>query len=351
MKRILFVCSAFIVLILQTSALSAEIFQSTVKKLSILGDKKNIENYLIKQTTSPVPSTAVSTTTITSYNISIPTVTEQGEAGQELVKFLAEKNIFCFTNDQWICMRRQNEGYVSEAEQEVGVSTITRHAPLPLPPGLSVELPYQSQLSISGRKLIGVSFKATKYDVENLPTRVNPSPSLDMTQELQVRIKGQVGRKINVNVDFDDTTADKRDISVVYKGDPDEVVQEAAFGDINMTLPQTEFVGYSKELFGVEVKTKYKGLKSWGFFSRTKGFSEVKSFTGNTQLVRKEIPDTGYIPMKYYAVRLDNDSIVGGSMQVYLDDRNPANTNTNVSTMTVETVIAPVTHTQVDSTS
>jgi len=344
MKRALFLCSITILLVFQTSALRAEIFKSTVKHLSILGDKKNVDNYLVNRSTAAPPATVeVSTLTAGSYNVMIPTVTEQGKAGDELIKYLTEKNVFCFTNDQWLCMRRQKEGYATGNEKEVVVSTITRRASLPLPPGLSIELPYESQLSISGRKLIGVAFKAQSYDVENPPIRTNPSPSFDMTQELQVRIKGQVGRKINVNVDFDDTTADKRDISVVYKGDPGEVVQEAAFGDITMALPQTEFVGYSKQLFGVEVKTKYKGLSSWGFFSRTKGFSEVKRFTGNTQLVRKEIPDTGYIPMKYYAVRFDNDAIVNGTMQVYLDDRNQTNNNVNTSTMTVETLTSPAT--------
>ncbi len=345
MKRFLSACCVIAVLIIQVTTLRAEIFHSTVKNLSILGDKNNVDNYLLKlSTTSQSASVSVSTSTVNSYDLSIPTVTEPGEAGEELVQYLAGTNIFCFTNDKWICMRRQNEGYVTETEKEVVGSSVTRRTPVPLPPGLSVELPYESQLSISGRKVIGVAFKSTTYDVENPPIRTNPSPSFDMTQELQVRIKGQVGRKINVNVDFDDTTADKRDISVVYKGDKNEVIQEAAFGDINMSLPQTEFVGYSKQLFGVEVKAKYKGLESWGFFSRTKGFSEVKRFTGNTQLIRKEIPDTGYIAMKYYAVKLDNDTMVGGSIQVYLDNRNPVTNNINTSTMTVETLTSPATY-------
>jgi len=51
--------------------------------------------------------------------------------------------------------------------------------------------------------------------------------SFELQQSLQVRINGQIGRKVTVNVDFDDTKTDKKDISIVYKGDPDEVVQEA----------------------------------------------------------------------------------------------------------------------------
>ena len=72
-----------------------------------------------------------------------------------------------------------------------------------------------------------------------------------MQQELQARIQGTVARKTTINVNFDDTKENVKDFSVVYKGDPDEVVQEAAFGDIVLSLPSTEFVNYNKQLFGI----------------------------------------------------------------------------------------------------
>ena len=45
-----------------------------------------------------------------------------------------------------------------------------------------------------------------------------------------------------LNVDFDDTQEDKKDISIVYRGKPGEFVQEAAFGDISVNLPS--FCGF-----------------------------------------------------------------------------------------------------------
>ncbi|MBI3542453.1 MAG: hypothetical protein HY075_04160, partial [Deltaproteobacteria bacterium] len=89
--------------------------------------------------------------------------------------------------------------------------------PPPEQPGFNVELPYESGLSISGRKLIALQLKETRHKSAKR-AREQGFPKIqhefNMKQELQVRIKGKVGRKITVNVDFDDTKEDKRDISV-----------------------------------------------------------------------------------------------------------------------------------------
>ena len=133
-----------------------------------------------------------------------------------------------------------------------------------LPPGITAELPFESSLSLSGRKLIGIEYSARKYDREEDGKRKNTS-SLKMEQELQMRVFGSVGKRLNINVDYDDT-ADKKDISLVYTGEPDEFVQKAAFGDISVSLPSTEFSGYSKELFGLKVDTRYKTFTLDSFF-------------------------------------------------------------------------------------
>jgi hypothetical protein len=252
-------------------------------------------------------------------------------AGDEFVEYLNSKNFLFYSRERWQKMRSGLEREEQEKEEpQVSVSTMPKTT-AQLPPGLSVELPYESQLTISGRKTIGFSLKSTIYEHEEAGTRQSTT-AFDMTQELQVRIKGQVGRKVNTNVDFDDTNANKRDISVVYKGDKNEVVQDAAFGDITVALPSTEFVGYSKQLFGINLHTKYKGLESWGFFSQTKGLSEMKKFQGLSTTQRKVLNDTDYLPMKYYMAKFNNDVMQTGSLRVYLDDMNPI--DNNVTTLT-----------------
>ncbi len=270
------------------------------------------------------------------YQLDIPTTTATMVAGAGLLDYLHSKKFFEYNKAEWNEMRERKEKGLAPGQPEVAVSTGPVNLRQGQPSGLAVELPYESQLSISGRKLIGTSVKATLYD-QPLEGVRNNSTVFSMDQQLQIRIKGTVGKKVNVDVNFDDTTTDKRDISVVYKGDSNEFVQEAAFGDINMSLPSTEFVGYSKQLFGIKMDTKYKGLRTKAFFSQTKGLSEVKRFNGNSQFTRQTISDSSYIPMKYYyALRAGISQIRAGTVKVYRADfTNNLSENIVITTGTV----------------
>lgn len=327
MKRFFFFLSTCALLASICADSSAQFAPGHKKRYSILGDNRDAF-FSTVFSTSPAQKNTPKTP---------PAALPQSPeiAGEEFLQFLEDKKVLKYSEDRWRKTKKATEESIYR--EGVEVSTQPRPAPAPLPPGLAVDLPYESQLSISGRKTIGISLKQTLYDKEDPQKRKN-SMAFDMQQELQVRIKGRVGRKINVNVDFDDTTADKRDISVVYKGDPDEVVQEAAFGDITMSLPQTEFVGYSRQLFGIKVDAKpTRNTQVWGFFSRTKGNTEAKRVTGNTELKRNSIPETSYIEKRYYTLKFSpTDAIRAGSVSILRDDQNPNNNNINVSTLTVE---------------
>src|SRR6202158_4183286 len=214
--------------------------------------------------------------------------------------------------DRWNEMRRLIESgqpLYGPLPSEIASSTspIGRLAPaIPPPPGFTVQLPYESRLTVSGRKTIRMIYRSTHFSnsgyatTQGVPTGQS---SFELQQSLQVRINGQIGRKVTVNVDFDDTKTDKKDISIVYKGDPDEVVQRAAFGDITLSLPQTEFAGYTKQVFGATAELQYKALKGYFIGSRTKGETETKEFVGNVILNRINITDTSYIRRRYYNYR------------------------------------------------
>lgn len=230
-----------------------------------------------------------------------------------------------------------------ESGQEPGVPPVVSTATLTSPqrpveeaPGfINVDLPYESGLSIAGRKLIRVKVQETRRKSAQRARELGvPQQQRDfeMHQELQVKIKGKVGRKIAVNVDFDDTKDDKKDISVVYTGDPEEVVQEAAFGDIVLSLPSTKFVSYSKQIFGVRTKLKYKNAQFMAVGSRTKGVTETKRFNGNVKTERREITDTAYARRRYYNISfVPGRAIRANTVAVFRDDRNGFN-NINPNT-------------------
>ncbi|MBN2407592.1 MAG: hypothetical protein JXJ19_07825 [Elusimicrobia bacterium] len=216
-------------------------------------------------------------------------------------------------------------------------------------PQAEIELPYQTRLSITGRKSISVKYGNVYYmgdedDRTIKGTPVDVTKGFEMEQELRVRIKGKVGEKITVNVDYDDTKPsydeDARRISVLYNGDKEEIIQEAAFGDITLSLPSTHFVGYSKNVFGAKVRGRYKKFSFMAIGSQTKGKTEIKEFTGQATFTKKDINDTSYTRRTYYNIDLGVGTshlpIDPGSVKVYLDDKDGSNNDsTNASYMAV----------------
>jgi hypothetical protein len=191
-----------------------------------------------------------------------------------------------------------------------------------------VELPLESKLAVQGRKSIGVNVSGTKYFTE---TGMPPSTTnFNIDQQLQVRLNGTVAKRVSVNVDYDDTKSyeeQQTDISVVYQGEGEEFIQRAAFGDISLNLPNTEFTGYNKKMFGAEIKAKLGKLNLTAIGSQTRGKTKTVVFTGRYTQVKKDILDTEYIRRKYYTIYLDPSHlpITPGSEQIWIDDNNGTN--------------------------
>ena len=227
----------------------------------------------------------------------------------------------------------------------VGIDVSTE-APKPPPP--EIELPtYGTSLSVTGRKVIGFNFSEKRYTSDQTATgRPATTNLIEINQQLQLRMQGKVGPKITVNVDYDDTKANQQDISVVYNGDPNEVVQNVSFGDIDLTLPATEFVSYNKQLFGIRADIKYKGFKATIIASRTKGTTKSRQFLGNSQFVVADFLDTSYLRRQYYDVTFGATArlpIKTGTERVFLAQQAQTQTTTNVNqqTLTVDDLAVP----------
>jgi hypothetical protein len=198
---------------------------------------------------------------------------------------------------------------------------------------------YGTSLSVTGRKIIGFNFNNKTFINPQVLNSARPRSTgvFEITQTLQIRMQGKVGPKITVNVDYDDTKPDKQDISVVYQGDPNEVVQQASFGDIDLSLPATEFVSYNKQLFGIRANLKYKSFNGILIASRTKGTTKTKEFIGNTQFQTIILPDTSYVRRQFYDLTFGGTiplPLLPGSERVFLDQENPLQTQ-NTSSFTV----------------
>ncbi|MGD8719398.1 MAG: hypothetical protein PVH29_11335 [Candidatus Zixiibacteriota bacterium] len=200
--------------------------------------------------------------------------------------------------DSYKAMREEEEFYAWEQERGL------------IP---DIELGHDSDIKFEGRKLFSAGYSKTTYAGGNpLYSEGQPAGDITMEGELQLRIEGTVLRKTHVYVDYDDTRENdtRNQVSVVYKGDPDELVQEAAFGDIILSLPSTEFVSYSssRAVFGAKVDLKYKWARMMAIASREKGETKRASFTGGTELTSTTVSDTGYSQRKFYLLNAAYDA-------------------------------------------
>ena len=201
---------------------------------------------------------------------------------------------------------------------------------------IGLDLPLESRLEITGRK--GVSINYGNVIRTNPPAGVPATggssvggitSGFSLTQDLQVRLSGTVGKRVTVNVDYDDTKEQQRDISLIYKGEPDELIQQAQFGDVVLSLPNTEFTGYNKNIFGGDIQLKYKNLSLKAIGAQTKGKTKTVSFSGGYSQQKLDISDTSFIKQRYFKMQASDAHlpITPGTEQIWLDDLNGYNNN------------------------
>ena len=229
----------------------------------------------------------------------------------------------------WKNVRNEIDTGIFEEKNEIippSLSEAYTQDGLQVPMKMSPQLEFKdsgTSLEVTGRKVISVNYTGKRYMKEQTDTtRDRSTGAFEINQEMQIKMKGKVGEKISVNIDYDDTKTDKQDISVVYTGNTDEIVKQVVFGDIDMTLPATEFVSYNKQLFGIKAEMQAAGFGMTVLASRTKGESKTKQFTGNTEFQKVDIYDTSYIRRRYYDVTYGHSgefTIKSNTEKIYID--------------------------------
>ncbi|MBU2462423.1 hypothetical protein KKH65_06075, partial [bacterium] len=206
------------------------------------------------------------------------------------------------------------------------------------------KLPEESELNVSGRKFIKMEYNGKSW--LNTKEKNKSSNQLNINQELEVKIQGIVKKKVTVNIDYSDKSADiappKKTFEVKYAGEKEEIIQEMNFGDVALEIPETRFVSYKKSGFGINGKAQFlkNTLGLTAIASREKGESRSKEWTGTQSLVLKDISGISFISRRYYQLLAGIDigtttqggrieylknkgylPIKPGSVKVYIDDQ------------------------------
>lgn len=209
-----------------------------------------------------------------------------------------------------------------------------------LNPTLSLPL-YGTNVALTGRYVIGLKLdgKQFKEQSQNESEERNTN-NFEFQQELQLKMQGKILDRVFVDIDYDDKREEEKTLSVAYRGRTGEVVQSAEFGDIDLSLPETEFIAYQKQLFGAKMHLQYKDFDLRLIGSQTKGSSKQKQFIGGSVFEIVNLRDIDYIRRTYYDLTFGNNihptessaaasdwktamiNITPNSEEVYLDSSN-----------------------------
>ncbi|MBE0564323.1 MAG: hypothetical protein IH621_00030, partial [Krumholzibacteria bacterium] len=155
----------------------------------------------------------------------------------------------------------------------------------------------KTRIRISGRERLAITGESTVVKPFTPNERVASQslfPSLDMEQELQINLSGTIGEKIILEVDHNSAAIgpDATKIKLMYQGTEDEVIKTIETGDVGLTLPGSQLLGYSSNksgLFGIKVTGQVGRADFTVVASKQKAESSSKTFNSKGGSVEPKI--------------------------------------------------------------
>jgi hypothetical protein len=208
---------------------------------------------------------------------------------------------------------------------------MTFEFPSPLPARMQGLLgPGGPSLTVSGSENIRLSGTSnwTNQQVGLLGQRRSLFPSLDMQQDLDIRLEGRLSDRVGVNLlqnSANQIPLENR-IAINYKGDEDDLIQALDLGNTNLSLPGTQYVSYSGKnegLFGMKATTRLGPLDFTILASKQEGRSERAGYQGGSSRQSQIISDKDYVKGVYFFLYDPNKSaraINESSIRLYLNE-------------------------------
>lgn len=233
--------------------------------------------------------------------------------------------------------------------------------PSPLPRRVQSLLgPGGPAINVAGSENIKLSGQSnwTNQQVGRLGTKRSLFPSLDMQQDLDIRLEGQLSDRIKVNLlqNSANQVPLANRIFINYRGEEDDLVQALDLGNTSLSLPGTQYVSYSGKnegLFGVKAALRLGPADFTMLASRQEGRSERASYAGGASRDRRSLADIDYIKGVYFFLFDPNVrpawlpsnltgvagiEIPNNSVHLYLDD---ANYNNDTNYRRVKAMVEP----------
>src|SRR6185369_16974969 len=153
-------------------------------------------------------------------------------------------------HDRWLDFSRRNVNSLG-SNTPLEHTGLTVPIPVRLPKKLTSILgPGGPALNVSGSESIRLSGTSnwTNQQVGGvIGQKQSVFPSLDMQQDLDIRLEGQLSDRVKVNLlqNSANQVPLANRIAINYRGDEDDFVQALDLGNTNLSLPGTQYVSYS----------------------------------------------------------------------------------------------------------
>ena len=247
-----------------------------------------------------------------------------------LHQFTVEQSARTF-QEKWAENARRNVNSLGR-DTPIQRTGISLPIPVKLPQRLASILgPGGPALNVSGSESIRLSGTSnwTNAEVGLIGQKQSLFPSLDLQQDLDIRLEGQLSDRIKVNLlqNSANQVPLANRIAINYRGDEDDFVQALDLGNTSLTLPGTQYVSYSGKnegLFGVKMATRVGALDLTALASKQEGRSERAVYTGGGARTTFRFNDLDWVKGQYFllydpsygsAYEVDENSI-----RLYLDD-------------------------------
>ena len=152
---------------------------------------------------------------------------------------------------------------------------------------------------------VGLKFGLRKNKVKNptLPVRSqNPPPTFDFDQDIRLSVRGSVGTKIGLEINYNTGATfdyDASKIKLAYQGDEDEIIQSLEAGHVSMPLSSSLIQGNSS-LFGIKTQLKFGKLTIDGVISQQESESQSVSMRNGAQMTEFEIDADQYDENRHF---------------------------------------------------
>jgi len=130
-------------------------------------------------------------------------------------------------------------------------------------------------------------------------------PQLQMQQDLNIRLKGSVGDKLDVDVDQSSQAQSSlaNRIQIHYKGYEDEIIRRVDLGNTSLSLPGTEYVSYGGKhtgLFGISSEAQLGPLTLNMIVSKQEGQTVEASTTIRSERSTAKVYDYEYVRDRFF---------------------------------------------------